>query len=754
MLASLLVTTLVFVAGTALTRDQLLAQQVAADAERVAEAMSARVEALSTAAQLLGNDPSVVEAIQENSEAALLTLNARALVVRDRFGLDLIQIYDRQGQARANLLVASLYRESWLLDQIVPEQVAVWAADDRLLLLYAVPIANSGGTVLVGIDLETELIRLVSEYHLPSDLALIYGETRIASREELRLDPQSDSGLYLYRLPLELGSTPVEIVLARSIDDIRQVTTTGLLVTVGSTLITTLLLIALSAVVTRSITQPIHQLSLAAVAVAGGDLRQSVQMPERYRPFGVSQDDEIGQLIRAFNSMVADLHSLYTDLGARVEARTHELSTAAEIARAISSSLDLETVLQTSVRLIQERLRFDFVSIFLVEPGSGVAVFRAGTGPAGQMLKEQGFQIVIGSKSLVSLAADTHSPRFVQDVKDVAVYLAHSLLPETRAEAAIPLIVGKSLIGVLDIQSTQPNAFPRPLTSLLMALGDQIATGIHNAQAYARQRDEAAYLAEVDRLKSQFLANMSHELHTPLNTIIGFSRALIRGMDGSLTADQAQELTAIHNAGLQLLTLINNILDISQLNAGMLTLQRQAVDLGGVLRSALEESAHLAQGKALSFHANIAADLPAIWADEQRIYQVVMNLLENAIQFTNRGQITVQAQVVEGLNLHTERVEPLVEVSVSDTGIGIPVEKQVDIFREFTQVDDPNSRRVGGAGLGLPIAKKLVELHGGRMWVESAVGRGSKFTFVLPLNCPQEANAPMTDVYQSVRRTS
>ncbi|MBN1136724.1 MAG: HAMP domain-containing protein [Anaerolineae bacterium] len=736
MLVSLLVTTMAFVVGTAFTRNQLLAQQIAADSTRVAEAMTARAETLSTAATLLAQDPQVIEAVQQESEEALSTLNSRAVIVRDRFELDLIQIYDREGQARSNLLLSSLYRESSLLDETVTEQPSVHVVDERLLLLVRAPVSGGAGTILAGIDLETELNRQVSKYRLPSDLALSYQGVRIGTREEIPFDNSGGyhGDLYSLRTTISLGSTTVDLALARPIGDVVQIATTGLSIMVGSTLITTLLLISLSVLITQSITRPVHSLSAAAVAVARGDLKQSVDIPDQRRLFSVSHDDEIGQLAQAFNDMVTDLRSLYTNLEERVGARTHELATAAEIARTISVSLDLETVLQTSVRLIQERLGYEFVSIFLIEQGSGVAVFQEGTGQVGRMLKEEGFQIAIGSKSLISLAADTHGPRFVQDVGAIELYLGHTLLPDTRSEAAIPLLVGKAVVGVLDVQSAQPNVFSRDSINLLLALGDQIAIGLHNARLYTRQREEAEHLAEVDRLKTQFLANISHELRTPLNSIIGFSTVLLRGMSGPLTDAQAQDLVAIRDAGARLLDLIDNVLDISRINAGKLQLSLAQVDLDDLLREALRTATVLVEEKPVTLHVQLAPDLPPIRADRRRVWQVVLNLLSNAAKFTSKGQITLQAWVTKGLNPHTQQVEPMVAVSVRDTGIGIPRDQHVNIFREFTQVDDSDGRRFGGAGLGLPIAKQLVEMHGGRLWVESKIGKGSTFTFILPVN--------------------
>jgi signal transduction histidine kinase len=739
MLISLLGSTLAFLGGTALTQNRLLGQQIAADAQRVSEALAVRADTVTTAATLLANDPHVVEAVELDTEEGLRTLNNRAVVVRDRFGLDLIQIYDLRGQARTNLVISSLYRESSMLDQVAAGRPVVKAVDDRVLLLSRAEISTGSGTVIVGIDLETALGRIVSEYRLPSDVGMRVDGVEVATRPDFPFDTPAGTsqGYYTRNLPLVLGATPVDLTLVRSTGDVTHVTRTGLLVMVGSTLLTTAFLLGLSVLITRAIAQPIQHLSGAAESLAAGDLSQRVDVEALVAPFGIGHEDEIGLLAGAFNDMVADLASLYGDLEARVEARTHELATSAEIARSVTYSLELDVVLERSVELIRERLGFYHVAIFLVEPDSNVAVYTRGTGVPGRMLREDEFRLTVGSKSLVGLAAATHCPRVVQDVEADPAYHPVSLLPATRSEVAIPLLIEKVVIGVLDIQSAEQGAFTPEMVELLRALADQIATGIHNAQLYARQRETAEHLAEVDEMKTQFLANMSHELRTPLNSIIGFSKVLLKEISGPLNEAQASDLEIIYRSGQHLLALINDILDITRINAGKLKLTLRQVDLDDVIADVLEATSALIADKEITLSADIARELPTIRADARRVRQILFNLLSNAAKFTESGEITVRAKAVEALNTYTGQVEPFVEVSITDTGIGIPEEMQVDIFREFTQVENSDSRRFEGAGLGLPITKKLVELHGGRIWVESNVGQGSTFTFILPVAPPE-----------------
>jgi len=330
MLISLLGSTLVFVAGTALTRNQLLEQQIAADAERVAEAMKARVETVTSAATMLASDPRVFVAAQEDGEEPLSVLNSRAVVVRDRLGLDLIQIYDQQGEARANLMLSNLYHESSLLGRVGADAPVVRVVEGRALLLSRATMPDEGGTVIAGIDLEPELQRLVSRYRLSADLGLSVAGFHVGTREDLPFespDGQTD-GQYSRHLPLTLGETSVDLLLVRPTSDIAQVTNTGLSVMVGSMLLTTLLLMGLSAVVIRAIVRPIRRLSAAAAIVSRGNLKQQMEMTYLASPFGIGNEDEIGLLAATFNRMVDELRGLYQDLEAKVEARTGELTAA------------------------------------------------------------------------------------------------------------------------------------------------------------------------------------------------------------------------------------------------------------------------------------------------------------------------------------------------------------------------------------------------------------------------------------------
>lgn len=726
-----------FVASTMLTQERLLNQQITAEAERVTAALQARAETVSMAATLLAQDPTVHEAITRTTGTALNTLNQRAVVVRDRFELDLIQIYDRIGRQRTNLVTSSLYRESALSDQVATGVAHVIVVDGRMLLVSRAPLPAAGGTVIVGLDLENELYRLVSGYRLRSALGLQRGADQVGTQAELPFEQPDGRSRNQYRrqVPLTLGVTPVTLLLVCPTSDLVQVTSTGLLVMMGSLLLITLILAGLSVQLTRAIARPIQQLSELAAALAQGDWQSPRSLPDWGHSFlRIGQDDEIGVLAATFNQMVTDLRALYGNLEAQVAQRTRHLTLSATVAQAVSSSLELDTILQAALTPIQTYPGFDHVAVYLVDPSLQTLTLTAAAGHLAPELQALGMQLAVGQRSLVGLVASSVEPVIVQDVQVTPEYYQEvAPLLNIGAEAAFPLAVGDKVIGVLDIQSLTPGVFTPEVTGLLTGLADQLAAGIHNAQLYQWQRQTAEHLAELDKMKNQFLANMSHELRTPLNSIIGFSKLLLKGVDGELTEDQRRDLLIIQESGQHLLRLINDVLDLSKINAGKLQLTYEMVELPFLIQEVVSAATALLQDKSVRLIVELPEQLPIIEADARRLRQILFNLLSNAIKFTERGKITVAVQPIQSLSPYTDLTAELIQIRVSDTGIGIPAERMADIFQEFTQVDGSSTRRFGGAGLGLPITRRLVELHGGDIWVDSRLGVGSTFTIILPV---------------------
>ncbi len=293
---------------------------------------------------------------------------------------------------------------------------------------------------------------------------------------------------------------------------------------------------------------------------------------------------------------------------------------------------------------------------------------------------------------------------------------------------AVRLSVRDTIFGVLLLGRQEGNAeIDDRVRETVRTAAINVSVALETASLYQEAQDTAEKLKEVDQLKSQFMANMSHELRTPLNSIIGFSRVILKGIDGPLTDMQKTDLTAIYESGTQLLNLINDILDISKIEAGKMEFSYEATDLKEVVKSVMLTSSALVKDKPIQLQTDIPADLPTVMADTRRIRQVLTNLMSNAAKFTDQGFIKISAMY--------DNYQVI--MSVQDTGIGIPADRLGAVFVRFEQVDSSSTRRYGGTGIGMPLSLEFVKAHGGTMWLESTVGAGSTFFFSLPIRGPE-----------------
>lgn len=413
--------------------------------------------------------------------------------------------------------------------------------------------------------------------------------------------------------------------------------------------------------------------------------------------------------------------------------RALELQAAAEIARDTTSTLSLEELLHRIVTSLKDRFGFYHSAIYLLDASENYVQIEEATGRAGLEMKQQQHRVAIGSKSVIGSCVANGSSIVINDTTQSPLYYANPSLPETRSELCLPLKIGTKVIGALDLHANQTGAFTESELTVFQILTDQISVAIDNARAYQVSQQAVEEMRELDRVKSQFLANMSHELRTPLNSVIGFSRVILKGIDGPINDVQKQDISSIYSSGLHLLTMINEILDMSKIDAGKMELQLEKISIGDVINSALTTVSGLVKDKPIELVQNIPTDLPAVNADEIRINQVLINLLSNAVKFTEKGNITIEAARTMSPEGHPELM-----VTVADTGIGIALEDQIKLFQRFSQVDDSPTRKTGGTGLGLSICRSLIELHGGRIGLlKSEVDKGSTFFFTLPLDEPK-----------------
>ena len=296
-----------------------------------------------------------------------------------------------------------------------------------------------------------------------------------------------------------------------------------------------------------------------------------------------------------------------------------------------------------------------------------------------------------------------------------------------RSAILVPLTSGTELVGLIAAESELLNAYNQDTLTLLLTLSGTLSAIVQNQQLLEQVQKTNEQLRELDRLKSDFLANMSHELRTPLNSIIGFSRVILKGIDGPLTEMQEQDLSTIYNSGLHLLNLINDILDQAKIAAGKMDLQFAYFEMKNVIDGVRSIGIGLVKDKPIDIFVEIAPGLVQAYGDEFRTRQVLLNLVSNAAKFTLEGSITIRSYPVMD-----ENGMLMVRTDVIDTGIGIAEPDQPLLFEAFRQVDSSLTRTVGGTGLGLPIAKSLIEMQGGQMIVQSQVNAGSTFSIIIP----------------------
>jgi signal transduction histidine kinase len=291
-----------------------------------------------------------------------------------------------------------------------------------------------------------------------------------------------------------------------------------------------------------------------------------------------------------------------------------------------------------------------------------------------------------------------------------------------RALLAVPM-GSASVSHVMVVYRRTVGRFADRTVELLTTLANQSRVAIDNARLFKELEDKSRQLEQASRHKSDFLANVSHELRTPMNAILGFNELILAQLYGPISPEMQRPLTDIQQSGKHLLRLINNVLDLSKIEAGRMQLVLGEYAVADTLTAVHAQLASLAMEKGLEFTTSMPDDLPLAYGDSQRIMQCLTNLTGNALKFTKEGKVEIGV----------EQIENDLRFRVSDTGIGIPPERIAGLFAEFQQADATIARDFGGTGLGLSITKRFVEMHGGRVWAESVMGRGSSFFFTIPV---------------------
>ena len=415
------------------------------------------------------------------------------------------------------------------------------------------------------------------------------------------------------------------------------------------------------------------------------------------------------------------------ELETRIEAATQELRQRStelgilyEVGREITATLALDTMLQTIVDSAIRLVDADKSLLVLLDAPKERLVEIVGHGYDRMQLDAHTFgELQSGITGWVLREkVPTLTGNLQNDERQRGTALASAQASGDQSAAVAPLLIGDQVLGTLTvINGPTKRAFTQADLGLVTMLASQAAVAIQNAQLY-----EAAQ--EADRLKSAFLASMSHELRTPLNSIIGFTGILLQGLVGPLNEEQQKQLGMVMNSARHLLALINDVLDISKIEAGELELASETFDVRQSIQRAVQTVTPLADKKGLPLIVEMSPEVGCIVGDQRRVEQILINLANNAIKFTDEGSVRIRSEIMGG-KLVTQ---------VVDTGIGIRPEDVVKLFKPFRQIDTGVARQHEGTGLGLAICNRLVTMMGGRIWVESRWGEGSIFSFSLPVD--------------------
>lgn len=691
----------------------------------------------------------------------------------------------------------------------------------------------------------------------------------------------------------------LEILQGKYVDSIWQTQTAALQASYGAQGFT----------ISRQITTPPPQTGHTHPLFVGSAPFGTIHLPDD-ASLNAEQTAFLDTLVHEMGNALNNAYLLQT-----TRTYANQLALATEVTRAATTILDQDILIREVVNLIRSGFDLYYVGLFMVDVTTQTAVLHAGTGEAGEQQTRQGHHLKIGGPSMIGTAIAQGKAIVEQDVMQAAAFTFNPLLPDTRAELALPLRTrGRIVVGALTVQSVERYAFADETVAVLQNLADQLAIAIETASLFAQTQttlaetshlyetsrrmsaaedetavyqalidfavlselvdaaqiitnlpndpefiispifwnqlhlahdpehryprqmfsfwghlaqndlititnintdprldnhtrqfyaaanlrtaafipiqserewlatfalhratakplvdadlqpfqtlaDQAAIilanqrllgklqaaneqLRQLDQLKTQFLANMSHELRTPLNSIIGFSRVILKGIDGPINADQQEDLTSIYNNGQHLLRLINEILDMAKIGAGKMLLAFEPVNLEEAAVTAISTIRSLTNEKGLDLVWDIAPDIPLITADPIRVRQILYNLLSNAVKYTDEGQISLQVRREDAHHI---------SITVSDTGIGISQADFDKLFAAFEQIDSSTTRTVGGTGLGLPITKWLVDMHQGTITLESEVGKGSTFHVILPIERDLETSTEVLTFDKSLQ---
>jgi signal transduction histidine kinase len=417
-----------------------------------------------------------------------------------------------------------------------------------------------------------------------------------------------------------------------------------------------------------------------------------------------------------------------------VQARTRELAQSVEelqalgeVSQAVNSTLDLQTVLSTIVAKAVQLSGTEVGAIYVFDEVQQLFRLRATYGLSEELIAAIEDEH-IGASDAIRQVTQDRQPQEIADIRDEPPSPLREIAMRAgyRARFTVPLVGTDKVVGALVIRRKQPGNFPKGTIHLLQTFAAQSVLAIQNARLFREIEDKSRQLQQASENKSQFVSSMSHELRTPLNAIIGLTEMMVKNAARFGTEKAQEPLQRVNRAGTHLLGLINQVLDLSKIEAGKLELNPETVQLAPLINEVIGTAGQLAEQNKNRLVVDAQENLGALTVDPMRLRQILLNLLSNACKFTKAGEVKLAARKVSnGSNF--------VEFAVADTGIGMTAEQQAKLFEEFSQADATTAQRFGGTGLGLAITRKLARMMGGDVTVASETGKGSVFTVRLPV---------------------
>ena len=439
-------------------------------------------------------------------------------------------------------------------------------------------------------------------------------------------------------------------------------------------------------------------------------------------PILISGNDEIADMAKAADFFATSLAQREQGLRESVA----ELRALGELTRAVNSSVDLETVLTTIVAKATQLSGTEAGAIYVLDDAEREFQLRATYGLDESIVAELRRSHIRIGQTGIGEAVERGIPIQVADIQsDPTVTLDVIVRAGFRALLYVPLLGTERIVGALVVRRKQPGEFAASTIELLQTFAAQSVLAIQNARLFSELAEKSAALAVASSNKSQFLSSMSHELRTPLNAIIGLTDMMVANAARFGTEKALEPLKRVHNAGNHLLGLINQVLDLSKIEAGKLELAPESVNLAPLIDEVIGTAGQLAEQNKNRLVVDAPGNLGALYVDPMRLRQILLNLLSNACKFTKKGEVSLRARKVGN-------GRDMIELAVADTGIGMTPEQLAKLFQEFSQAEASTAKNYGGTGLGLAITRKLARMMGGDVTVASEPGKGSVFTVRLP----------------------